>query len=555
MKRGRVRTVLDRALEPLIFLFLAGIELLSRTLSRRFLSRLAQFISTALSPFTSTLAVRRNLAVLRLHLSQQPGRIPAEPARSPGTESFEHLLRQLLFLPRFAFGHEDRWLARSLRFEGLGYLKAARERGRGVVILTLHQGPWELLGVALARRGFILASFYYRPISRALGFFLKRWRTAAGVQLLGQRAGLRKCLSLLQKGHLVGFVADQDGSRDGTFTELFGQLVSIPRGPFSIALKSEADVLFTRVSWTEDRQIQIEFLPPLALQSVEREEQLREATEHWVSFVEKSVLACPTQWLLHHDRFKLRHIPRLEQKGLLARALAGERRIREQTFISIRREPLTEAPSPSQEKRRGPDPSLDGLDTTRAPHPDATVLALAFYIPLALPALMWMAWRGRLDTILAPATLAGLQLSLLLGVTLGAAVITLSVILNRRFHWARDLEVAFREILGPLQRSSVLVLAATSSIVEEILFRGALQPELGLVWASLLFGLVHFPMERRLLAWTPFAVAMGFLLGWQAEVTGGLVAPMVTHFLVNAVNLSRICPSGKRQEAAEEGGG
>ncbi len=55
--------------------------------------------------------------------------------------------------------------------------------------------------------------------------------------------------------------------------------------------------------------------------------------------------------------------------------------------------------------------------------------------------------------------------------------------------------------------------------------------------ASLLFGLAHFVPRRELLPWTAFTLAAGFGLGALYEVTGNLVAPVVAHFGVNAVNL------------------
>jgi hypothetical protein len=65
-----------------------------------------------------------------------------------------------------------------------------------------------------------------------------------------------------------------------------------------------------------------------------------------------------------------------------------------------------------------------------------------------------------------------------------------------------------------------------------------LQPELGLFWASLIFGLVHFPAEPRLRPWTAFALLVGFSLGAIYELTGGLFAPVLAHFTINAINLA-----------------
>ncbi len=92
-------------------------------------------------------------------------------------------------------------------------------------------------------------------------------------------------------------------------------------------------------------------------------------------------------------------------------------------------------------------------------------------------------------------------------------------------------------VLGRIDWRRCLLLAALSGVAEETLFRGMLQPRVGLVAASLLFGLAHFVPRRELLPWTLMSIAAGFLLGWLFDTTGNLVAPVVAHAGINAVNL------------------
>ena len=66
------------------------------------------------------------------------------------------------------------------------------------------------------------------------------------------------------------------------------------------------------------------------------------------------------------------------------------------------------------------------------------------------------------------------------GVAVGLAVVGLTRVAVRYFQWARDLHASFRDLLGPLTGREIVILAVGSSIGEELLFRGALQPLLGL---------------------------------------------------------------------------
>lgn len=126
------------------------------------------------------------------------------------------------------------------------------------------------------------------------------------------------------------------------------------------------------------------------------------------------------------------------------------------------------------------------------------------------------------------------------GITLALLTLGFTRFTSTRFRWARTLHGAFRELLGDLDDVTVLGLALTSGIGEELFFRGGLQPSIGWVWTSLVFGLVHLGPDRRFLAWTPWAVAMGFLLGGLFELTGSLVGPVVAHVTINYVNLGFI---------------
>jgi hypothetical protein len=94
--------------------------------------------------------------------------------------------------------------------------------------------------------------------------------------------------------------------------------------------------------------------------------------------------------------------------------------------------------------------------------------------------------------------------------------------------------------LGPLSVPDALLLASASGLAEELFFRGALQPVVGWVGASVLFGALHFVPRREFLPWTAFAIGAGLVFGWLVEWTGHLTAAVVAHTLVNGVNLPRL---------------
>jgi membrane protease YdiL (CAAX protease family) len=123
------------------------------------------------------------------------------------------------------------------------------------------------------------------------------------------------------------------------------------------------------------------------------------------------------------------------------------------------------------------------------------------------------------------------------GLAAGAVVLLLSRWMTRRTAWGEALARALAGALAGVSVPNSLLLALASGLAEEMFFRGALQPQVGWLLASLAFGLLHFIPRRELLPWTGFALLVGFLFGALFLWTGNLVAPVVAHVLVNAVNL------------------
>jgi hypothetical protein len=170
-------------------------------------------------------------------------------------------------------------------------------------------------------------------------------------------------------------------------------------------------------------------------------------------------------------------------------------------------------------------------------------LGLLFYGTLFAVALAWSIWSGRSVFYASPAAAEDGVAPLLdtgLGLAVAAAAIALSRKITECTQWGDAMGRALAELLGELSVRDCIVLAVASGVAEETFFRGALQPALGWLPASLIFGLVHFAPRRDLLPWTGFALCAGLVLGGLFEITGNLVAPIVAHVGINAVNLRRL---------------
>lgn len=176
-----------------------------------------------------------------------------------------------------------------------------------------------------------------------------------------------------------------------------------------------------------------------------------------------------------------------------------------------------------------------------APGPNFVRTGIWFYGAMAIIAVLWRTGLYGESIFYSqaadPTRGAAWAGDLALGVGVGLAFVLLSNLATRFTEWGQKLARAMADALGPISTPDAILLAFASGLAEEMFFRGALQPRVGLVVASVLFGCVHFVPRREFLPWTVFAVVVGFCFGVMFDGTGNLLAPVAAHIVINGINL------------------
>lgn len=126
-----------------------------------------------------------------------------------------------------------------------------------------------------------------------------------------------------------------------------------------------------------------------------------------------------------------------------------------------------------------------------------------------------------------------------LGVAAAALLLGTWELGRRFFPSMRELESQIAGAIGPIERGEVLVLALVSGFAEELFFRGAMLAAWGGWISALLFALMHSGRGTAFRFWTFFALLAGGAFTGLTLMTGNLLAAMLAHVLVNAINLWR----------------
>lgn len=134
-----------------------------------------------------------------------------------------------------------------------------------------------------------------------------------------------------------------------------------------------------------------------------------------------------------------------------------------------------------------------------------------------------------------------LAIGLALAFLVTAATVRATRWLVARTHWARTLHRSLRAALFGASSRRLLLLAVGGAIAEELLFRAALVPLLGLFGSALAFGLLHVSGPDTYFGWMLSATLMGLVFGALFLGSGSLWPAILAHAAINYENMQYLC--------------
>ncbi len=206
--------------------------------------------------------------------------------------------------------HYSRASVRALiRYEGLENYLAARERGRGVLVLTGHLGAWELSSFFHSLMGYPMGMVIRRLDNPQVDAWVNGIRTLHGNKVLPKDDFARGILKSMHRGETVGILMDTNMTPpQGVFVPFFGKDACTASGLARVAAHSRAAVVPGFLLWEpSEKRYLLHFGPSLELvQSADAEADAAANTALFTATLESWIRRYPEQWLWVHRRWKTR---------------------------------------------------------------------------------------------------------------------------------------------------------------------------------------------------------------------------------------------------------
>ena len=233
--------------------------------------------------------------------------VSEDEVRRISKESFVQLgaiLMEVLYFPQF-----KKNMDKYVKIVGLEHLKnyisSTERQGRGAVIMTCHSDNWELMGGAFAQNGIPLVGVAKKQKSVGADKFINEYRTLIGMHIT-YRNGVREMYKMLDDGHFIGLIMDQDvGRQDGVIVKFFNQATNFVTGAASMSRFRKIPIFPAFMHKNSDGIHILEISPPLFVeQTKDKHADIKKMTQQLAELTENHIRKYPEEWFWLHDRWK-----------------------------------------------------------------------------------------------------------------------------------------------------------------------------------------------------------------------------------------------------------
>jgi len=215
-------------------------------------------------------------------------------------QAFGQNLIEIFFIPVVNKEYRNKYIS----IEGLDYIAEGFKKGKGVILLGVHEGSWELSNVICANLDFPFVLFVRDQRYPLLDKLLNSYRLKKGCKVIQRKNGVRQLIEALKNNEAIGMTADQ-GGRNGTLVKFFGKEASMPTGALRLNLKYGATIIPAFYTRLKGPYIKIILSPPYEVKKTgDLKKDIHGNLQELVSVFEKYIRMYPQEYLWSYKIWK-----------------------------------------------------------------------------------------------------------------------------------------------------------------------------------------------------------------------------------------------------------
>lgn len=198
----------------------------------------------------------------------------------------------------------SRWDADEIRsrIQGaeLDIIDRALAAERGVILVTVHAGNWELAALFLSLAGHRMHVVAGVQMNRLLTNAVKDAKHRFGIEVINPENSYRRLFTALESNGVVALLLDGDVYSGGSPVDLFGRKIIMPRGAVQLSERTGAPILggYCRRLGRDEYRIHLEKILDPAIDGHRSEE---ESMRLLYDRIEEFIARNSDQWCMFRD--------------------------------------------------------------------------------------------------------------------------------------------------------------------------------------------------------------------------------------------------------------
>lgn len=217
---------------------------------------------------------------------------------------------------------DKEYINKYITLEGLDHIYEAFKKGKGLILVGMHEGSWELSNIISANLGFPFVLFVRSQRHPRLNELLNNYRIQKGCKIIKRQGRIdaggasltdtrqnelfsaRRLIDALKRNEAIGMMVDQ-GGRTGRLIKFLGKEASMPSGAVRFALKYDAVIIPAFYARLKGLYHKVLLGKPLeTVKTGDLEKDIDTNLQKVVEFFEKQIKSYPGEYLWTYKIWK-----------------------------------------------------------------------------------------------------------------------------------------------------------------------------------------------------------------------------------------------------------